>query len=36
MSNDGGLGDQQETFDENNLHPGIIYEESNMFLEKMG
>ena len=35
MSNDGGL-DGQETFDENNLHPGVIYEESNMFLEKMG
>jgi demethoxyubiquinone hydroxylase (CLK1/Coq7/Cat5 family) len=35
MSNDGGL-DYQETLEEGNLHQGIIYEESNMFIEKMG
>jgi hypothetical protein len=38
MSNDEDLrGLEHDTFDENTIgHPGIIYEESNMFLEKMG
>jgi hypothetical protein len=40
MSNDGedrNRGLELDTFDENNIgHPGIIYQESNMFLEKMG
>jgi hypothetical protein len=38
MSNDeDNRGLEHDTFDENTIcHPGIIYEESNMFLEKMG
>jgi hypothetical protein len=38
MSNDeDNRGLELVTFDENNIgYPGIIYEESNMFLEKMG
>lgn len=38
MSNDDdNRGLEHDTFDENNIdHPDIIYEESNMFLEKMG